>query len=743
MNFHSTIKLLSFLIHTILGLYALRKAPRRRLNQAFCLTPISIAVMELGYFMLLVSSGRAVWMQIALMGQCLAAANIILFSLLYGREDYRDSLKTGKFYLIPAYTVSLALIIIILSGILSFELLDDLASEPGATSSTQTEYGLTFNRAGLVFFVFLFISALIALMNFENTYRQARLFGRRITYPAIVFIGMLSFHLLVYSLVLGFSYARMDILAVTSITLILANMCVAYPVIRPKAADSRIYVSRAVIARSYTLLLAGIYLLVLGMLGKIIQLIGRNLNFLLAFLIAFFVLLALIVAVLSRSLKRRLQLFIERHFYKSRYDYRKEWETFSGRVFSTLNMEELLQEVLDTVSEIIGTDNVSIVFLDERNSILSVPGIQYLESSIENSEFLDWLWRCGKPVRVDAGKCMAGEVSGHPPNVPDDLFSMLNSLYSSGGANVQDGVLVPIIAEHKMTAIMILGGRGTQPYSQADLDILEIMANQISIAIMNAQTSQKLALARELESFHRLSAMLLHDLKSSASMLSLVVQNAAHNFDNPEFQKDALSTMSDVTDRIQKLILRLSVAPQKMEFQPKLQPADLVQITSVALARSNVRNLARIEVAEELNSVPQLMIDPENIERVILNLILNAIESISGEGTITIRTYREEAPDPNLRSRSPYAVVSVSDTGCGMSDEFIRESLFKPFHTTKERGLGLGLYQCKTIIDACGGVMDVQSRQGVGATFAIKLPMRIVHETHPEGAADHDKERRS
>ena len=480
-----------------------------------------------------------------------------------------------------------------------------------------------------------------------------------------------------------------------------------------------------------------------SMLVKIIQLIGRNLNFLLAFLIAFFVLLALIVAVLSRSLKRRLQLFIERHFYKSRYDYRKEWETFSGRVFSTLNMEELLQEVLDTVSEIIGTDNVSIVFLDERNSILSVPGIQYLESSIENSEFLDWLWRCGKPVRVDAGKCMVGEASSHLPDVPDDLFSMLNSLYSSGGANVQDGVLVPIIAEHKMTAIMILGGRGTQPYSQADLDILETMANQISIAIMNAQTNQKLALARELESFHRLSAMLLHDLKSSASMLSLVVQNAAHNFDNPEFQKDALSTMSDVTDRIQKLILRLSVAPQKMEFQPKLQPADLVQITSVALARSNVRNLARIEVAEELNSVPQLMIDPENIERVILNLILNAIEAIEGEGTITIGTYIEEAQDLSLRSRGPYAAVSVSDTGCGMSDEFIRESLFRPFHTTKERGLGLGLYQCKTIIDTCGGVIDVQSHQGVGTIFAIKLPMQAVHEAHPAGAADHDREGRS
>ncbi len=743
MNFHSTIKLLSLLVHTVLGLYALRKAPRRRLNQVFCLTTLSIAVMELGYFMILVSSGRAVWMRIALTGQCLAAANIILFSLLYGRENYSDSLKTGKFYLIPAYAVSLALIITILSGILSFELLDSPAGELNADLSTQPEYGLTFNRAGLPFFVFLFISALISLMNFENTYRQAKNFGKRIKYPAIVFIGMLSFHLLVYSLVLGFSYARIDILTVASITLILATMCVAFPVIRPRAVDSRIYVSRTVIARSYTLLLAGIYLLVLGMLGKIIQLIGRNLNFLLAFLIAFLILLVLIVAVLSRSLKRRFQLFIERHFYRSKYDYRKEWETFSGRVFSTLNMAELLQEVLDTVSKIIGTDSVSIVFLDEHSSILSVPGIQYLESSVENNEFLDWLWRYSKPVRVDSDKYMAGEASSHLPDVPEALFSMLNNLYSTSEASTQDSVFVPIIAEHKMTAIMILGGRETQPYSQEDLDILETMANQISIAIMNAQTSQKLALARELESFHRLSAMLLHDLKSSASMLSLVVQNAADNFDNPEFQRDAFSTMSNVADRIQKLILRLSAAPQEMECQPNLEQADLAQVAGIAVTRSNVRDLARIEVAEELNPVPQLMIDPENIERVILNLIMNAIEAIEGEGTITVRTYREEAHDPSLEPRDQYAVISVSDTGCGMSDEFIRESLFQPFQTTKERGLGLGLYQCKTIINACGGAIDVKSSQGVGTIFAIKLPMHTVHAAHSAGAADHDKEKRS
>lgn len=723
MNFHSIIKLLSFLIHIVLGLYALWKAPRRRLNQAFSLVVFSTAVMEFGYFMLLIKSSQALWMRVALISQCLTAVNIILFSLIYGRKNYRDSLKIGKFYLIAAYVVSLVLVITIISGIISFEVLEGSADEFDMASSIQSEYGLLFNRTGLFFFVFLFISTLIALTNLENTYRRTRHVGRLITYPIIAFIGMLVFHIMIYSLALGFSYVQMDILAVASISLIAASICVAYPVFKPQAVGTGIQISRAVVGKSYTLFLAGMYLLIIGMLGKIVQLIGKNLNFLFAFLIAFFVLLIFIIVILSKSLKRRFQLFIERNFYKNRYDYRKEWGNFSERIFSIFDTKELLQEVLDTVSKTIGTNNVFIALLHERDSILDGPRIQHLRFTSENNEFLDWLWRYSKPVRIDDGKCMAGETSSHLLGIPDDLLSILDRLHSTNASGVQKGVLVPIIAEHQMMAIMILGERETQSYSQEDLDLLETMANQISIAIMNAQTNQKLALSRELESFHKLSSMLLHDLKSSASMLSLVVQNAADNFDNPEFQKDALSTMSNVTDRIQKLILRLSAAPQKMEFQPNLQPADLIQIVSNAIALSNVKNLPNIKVVEELNSVPQIVIDPENIERVILNLILNAIESLESEGVITIKTYEEAAQDSGLEAQGSYAVVSVSDTGCGMSDEFIRENLFQPFQTTKERGLGLGLYQCKTIIDACGGIIDVESRQGVGTTFKAKLPI--------------------
>ncbi len=739
MDFYSITKLVSLSIHTILGLYVLLKSPRKRLNQAFCLSTLSIAIMEFGYFMFLMGLEQALWLRIALMGHCLASANVVLLSVVYGRENYRDSLETGKPYLIVIYVVSLAFLVLASLGILEIQFSDISSDSLDTAPTTETRYGLVFGRAELILLTFLLMCTLVALMNLENTYRRGG--GRRIRYPAMVLMGTLAFHIFIYSIGLGFSYIRMDVLMVASVALMVANVCIAYPVIRPELSESRIYVSRGVIARSYTLLLAGIYLLVIGMLGKIIQIIGRNLNFFLAFLVAFFVILIFMLAILSRSIKRRLQSFIGRNFYKNRYDYRVEWENFSRRVFSILSVEDLLREVVNAVSDTVDANEVSMILLDERGPEHQVISTQQsmervitlcLETSVAEGEFLDWLWRYGRPIRVDGGQCKAVGTSSASPGIPEALLSVLDDPQSPEthvveDHAVRDGIIVPIAAERKLIAVMVLGRRPAVSYSQEDMDLLETMANQVSIAIMNAKTSQELALSREMESLYRVSAMLMHDLKSSASMLSLVVQNAADNFDNPEFQKDALNTMSNVVNRIQRLILKLSTAREGMELEPELQLVDLTEIVSGAIARSGVREVPRIRVVEEFHSTPQIMTDPENIERVTMNLILNAVEAIDDEGVITIETRRVD---------DRYAQISVSDTGCGMSRDFIQNKLFRPFQTTKERGLGIGLYQCKAMVDALGGSIGVQSDSGLGSAFVVKLPIQSPQEARKVEATE-------
>jgi len=739
MNVYSIIKLLSLIIHVFLGSYVILKSPKNRLNQSFSLVAFSVAVMEFGYFMFLINSNWIIWMRIALSGQCLMAVNIVLFTLIYGRENYRDSLKSGRFYLISLYFAFLILAIMVLSGIVNFEYF-----------VVSPNYGFILTKPGLVFIIFLLICDLVALVNLENIYRQTKQENKRIKYPAIIYIGMLSFRLLVYSLALGFFQIQMSFIEVASITLIIANSFIAYPVTRPEPRSTGIYVGRAVIAKSYTLLLAGIYLLVVGLLGKIIQMIGENLNFFFALLISFFVLLALMAVLVSRSLKQRFQSFIERNFYRRKYDYRKEWENFSQKVFSILNMKELLQEILNTVSETIGADSAFIMLLDERKGefFVAEAGEQKVGDLVipANNTFLDWLWRYGSPVQIENGKCKAGKAFSNPPDVPN---SILNTVLhgTENGKQVNGSVFcVPIIAENRLMAIITLscmkkdGDLKTQKhrntearYFQEDMDILETMANQISIAIMNVKKSQELAVSRELESFYKLSSMLLHDLKNSASMLSLVVQNATDNFDNPEFQKDALDTLSNAVSKIQKIISRLSSTPRKEEFQ-HIQPTDIVEITNKAISSSGVVNMSRMKFIQELNPLPKLMLDPENIERVILNLILNAIESIENEGIITVKT---------SQNQDGFIQISISDTGCGMSQEFIRNCLFRPFQTTKIKGMGIGLYQCKEIMDVYGGVIEVQSQPGVGSVFTIKLPFVNNKEADRESVSEEQKSLRS
>lgn len=683
MNIHSIVNLISLIIHVLLGLSAILKSTKNRLNQFFFFMVVSIAISNFGYFMMLASSKHLFWLRFALSFNCLAATNIVMFANIYGRENYKELLECNKVYFIALYIVSVLMIIGLSYGVLKFEFVDE-----------DPYYGFIFNRLGSIFVIFLMICVLIALVNLENTYRQSRQ-DKRIKYPAIIFIGALSFHVLVYSMGLGYPYIRMDIHSVAIISIIISSLFLTYPITSPGSRVARVYINRNIIGRSYTLLLIGMFLIVMGILGKIVQIIGKNLNFFIAFLSAFFIILILIAVILSRSLKLRFRLFVERHFYRSKYDYRSEWERFSRNVFSVLDIRELLDRILMTVSETIGAENAYMMLLDENCREFFIVNDETGISFPVNHEFFDWLWRYGAPVKIESSIIKATKTFSNPPPAPDMILK-------------EDGLCIPIIAEKKLIAIIVLNRK--ESISQEEIDLMEIMANQISIAIMNSRKSQELAITKELESFSKLSAMALHDLKSSAAMLSLVVANADENFDNPEFQKDVLKTISNVVNRIQKLILKFS---RDVEAHYS-QPVDLNEIVESAITDSGVRNLSRITVVEKLTPLPQVLVDPENIERVIVNLIINAVESITDEGTIEIRTFMDS---------NNYAQISIMDTGCGMSQDFIRYKLFQPFQTTKDKGIGIGLYQCKMIVSAYGGVINVVSKQGYGSTFTVKLPI--------------------
>jgi signal transduction histidine kinase len=220
---------------------------------------------------------------------------------------------------------------------------------------------------------------------------------------------------------------------------------------------------------------------------------------------------------------------------------------------------------------------------------------------------------------------------------------------------------------------------------------------------------------KQFESFARLSAVLTHDLKNSIFSLSLLVQNMERKFDREGFREDAMRTLSNSVNELQGLVARLSDPLAQSNIR---QTADLSAIVERLLKRIGGNADARYEIRPTLLPRLNVSIDPRAIERVIENLIINALEAMPDGGRLSVAT----------RVENEAAIITIADTGKGMSEVFIRERLFRPFATTKRKGIGLGLYSCRDIIEQHGGRIEVSSQLDVGTEFRVILPLETATE---------------
>jgi putative PEP-CTERM system histidine kinase len=269
-------------------------------------------------------------------------------------------------------------------------------------------------------------------------------------------------------------------------------------------------------------------------------------------------------------------------------------------------------------------------------------------------------------------------------------------------------VAVPVRWQGQLTGVMLVGPERTgSAYTLEDMEFFATVAEQMAGAVVTARLSETVAQAREFEAFHRLTSFVIHDLKNSITALSLLSQNALANFDDPEFQRDAIKTLSRTVGRMRALLTRLASRQEAASAR-----VEVVDLSALALeATRPIDGGGRVSFTKDLGKVPLVPGDPEALLKVIQNLVTNAVEAIPGTGTVTVRTCTEPG----------WAVLSVTDTGCGMSKDFQQRDLFAPFRSTKSGGWGIGLYQARSIIEAHGGSIEVASEEGKGTAFRIKL----------------------
>jgi signal transduction histidine kinase len=220
--------------------------------------------------------------------------------------------------------------------------------------------------------------------------------------------------------------------------------------------------------------------------------------------------------------------------------------------------------------------------------------------------------------------------------------------------------------------------------------------------------------ARQFQSFVRLSAMLTHDLKNAIESLSLIVSNMERHFDNPTFRADAMKSLNLAAKNLRSLVDRLSNPVNTLSGEYKRpRPVDLVPLINGVISMT-AQQAGETHVETRLPASLFALVDGERVEKVIENLVLNALESMAGKsGTLTITA----GPAENEK-----VFFSVGDTGGGMSKTFIENQLYRPFATTKKKGVGLGLYTCREFVRANGGTIAVDSREGAGTTFRVVLP---------------------
>ncbi|MDQ1610265.1 MAG: hypothetical protein QOG00_196 [Pyrinomonadaceae bacterium] len=233
---------------------------------------------------------------------------------------------------------------------------------------------------------------------------------------------------------------------------------------------------------------------------------------------------------------------------------------------------------------------------------------------------------------------------------------------------------------------------------------------------------------RQFQSFVRLSAMLTHDLKNAITGLSMLVTNMERQFHRAEFREDAVSSLRQATEKLGALVARLSEPVKTLsgEYRRAPHPADLVAVIRRVLAATAEPRAEFYDIQTELPDTLVAPIDAERIERVVENLVVNAFEAMGGRGGRLTVTAGEES--------DTLVYFSVEDTGPGMTEDFMRTRLFRAFATTKKRGIGLGLYTCREIVEAHGGRLEVKSKLGSGTRFRVVLPSIPLMASHARTA---------
>jgi putative PEP-CTERM system histidine kinase len=622
----------------------------------------------------------------------------LLFSLTYARGNYREFLKRWNFVLAIAFLVPVTLSIFFW----------DLTITTITFGEANHHWLLRMATSGYILNLLLLFAALLVLMNLERTYRAAVGTMRwRIKFMVLGLGVIFAVQAYTHTQVILFRAIDLSLPIVNSCALIVGCALIFRTLLREGHFETDVFPSQSVLHNSLTVFVAGIYLLIVGALARLAAFLGGDTSFTVKAFVVLLGLVLLTLVLLSDRVRLRTRRFVSRHFQRPFYDYRTVWRKFTQATARRVERADLCVEIAKVISEIFQSLSVTVWLIDEGQGKLG------LAASTSLSE------ATAREIELDAAETAqtVAVFNTHPEPVDLDASGekwavALRRLQPDNFHKGGNRICVPLVAGGELLGVMMLGDRVSgERFSLQDLDLLKSIGDQVAANLLNIKLSQRLSQAKQLEAFQAMSTFFVHDLKNTASTLSLMLQNLPIHFNDPQFREDALRGISKTVTHINDLIKRLS----QLREEISVKPVDADLNTAVSEALKCLDAVPTVELVKEFRPLPKVRFDPAHMQNVVVNLLLNARDAINSRGQIRVETAQQNG----------WVMLTVTDSGCGMNPEFIQRSLFRPFQTTKKQGIGIGMFQCKMIVEAHHGKIEVQSELNKGTTFRILLPTPV------------------
>lgn len=532
----------------------------------------------------------------------------------------------------------------------------------------------------------------------EQVYRNFPAGSRWGVKPLVLgMFGVLAFDLYLYAEAFLFGSIDTDVAAIRGVVYAMAVPLVAMSAVRSRDWAFRITVSRDLVFHSAALAGSGIYLLVIAAAGYYVRWFGGSWGRALQAVLLFSGLLLLVGLVFSGSFRARLRVLLNKHLFAYRYDYRRAWLDFTHVLSSSASGQSLEQRVINALANLVESP-AGVLWMRDADGAYR-PHAQLNQRATEGVEpaegsFCSFLHERGWIVNIEEWRSRPGHYQGL--NLPEWLASMPDAW-----------LIVPLLSGTELIGFVVLAtARVPIEVDWEVLDLLKTAGRQAASYLAQAQAIAALLEAQKFDSFNRMSAFVVHDLKNLVAQLALMLKNADRHKDNPEFQADMLSTVEHVTGRMRGLMTQL-------QNKSPIEQKRVVDVGEVCRAVVESRKGVGSALACEVEPDVAVSAHAERLERIIGHVVQNALEATPEHGKV----------DVSVRRVAGSAEVVVHDTGSGMSPEFVRERLFRPFQTTKPHGMGIGTYEVQQYVQELGGSVSVDSQPGQGTRVSILLPV--------------------